>query len=90
MIVEYIFLWTSLALIICIVIASIRLVAGPTPPDRAVALDTINTLVVASMLSLGVAYFEPLFIDIAIVYALLSFISTLYIARIIEEKEVAK
>ena len=83
--VEEAFLWVSLALIIYIIIASIRLVAGPTPPDRAVALDTINTLVVASMLSLGVAYQEVLFIDIAIVYALLSFISTLYIARTMEE-----
>ncbi len=85
--IEDIFFWASAVLIGYIVLASIRLVAGPTVPDRAVALDTINTLVVASMLSLGVAYQEVLYIDIAIVYALLSFISTLYIARIIEEKE---
>ncbi len=60
----------------------------PTTPDRAVALDTINTLVVAAMIALGVAYREVLFIDIAIVYALLSFITTLYIARYMENKAI--
>lgn len=68
-------------LIAFIAIACIRLVLGPTPPDRAVALDTINTLIVATMILLGVAYRQLIFIDVAIVYALLSFVSTLYIAR---------
>jgi len=46
-----------------------------------VAADAINTLTVAVMLLLGVVYKELIFIDVAIVYALLSFVSTLYIAK---------
>ncbi len=61
-----------------------RLAAGPTVADRAVALDTINTLVVASMVVLGVAFGQVILVDVAIVYALLSFIATLYIARYLE------
>lgn len=62
-------------------IAMIRLFAGPTAPDRVVALDAINTLTVAAMIVLGVAYQQIIFIDVAIVYALLSFVGTLYIAK---------
>ncbi|MGY4707365.1 monovalent cation/H+ antiporter complex subunit F [Candidatus Bipolaricaulota sp. J31] len=61
-----------------------RLAAGPTTADRAVALDTINTLVVATMVLLGAALGQVVLVDVAIVYALLSFIATLYIARHLE------
>lgn len=82
--IEELFLWITVFLGAYIILASIRLAAGPTAPDRVVALDTINTLVVAAMLALGIGYQQVLYIDIAIVYALLSFISTLYIAKFLE------
>ena len=63
--------------------AAVRLVLGPTAPDRAIALDTVNTLVIASMILLGVVFSEIIFVDVAIVYGLLSFVSTLYIAKYI-------
>ena len=62
----------------------LRLAAGPTTADRAVALDTINTLVGATMVLLGAAFGQVVLVDVAIVYALLSFIATLYIARYLE------
>ncbi|MDD3573495.1 cation:proton antiporter [Methanospirillum sp.] len=61
--------------------AMIRLILGPTNPDRVVAVDTINTLTVAVLILLSVLYEQFIFIDVAIVYALLSFVSTLYIAK---------
>jgi multicomponent Na+:H+ antiporter subunit F len=64
-----------------ILLTFIRLLAGPTAPDRVIALDAINTLTVASMIVLSVAYQQIVFIDVAIVYALLSFVGTLYIAK---------
>ncbi|MGM0404832.1 MAG: monovalent cation/H+ antiporter complex subunit F [Thermoplasmatota archaeon] len=72
------------AFFIYILVSTVRIFLGPTAPDRAVALDTINTLVVASMVGLGAATWEILFIDIAIVYAVLSFITTLFIAKYLE------
>jgi len=59
----------------------IRLFLGPTQPDRLVGLDTLNTLVIVSMVVLGAAYKEAILIDVAIVYALLSFVTTLFIAK---------
>jgi multicomponent Na+:H+ antiporter subunit F len=64
-----------------IVLSTVRLVKGPTAPDRVVAMDAVNTLVVAGMIVLGIVYQQVIFVDVAIVYALLSFVGTLYIAR---------
>jgi len=74
---------TVLCLTVLMVFAAVRLVLGPTAPDRVIALDTVNTLVIASMVILGVVYSEIIFVDVAIVYGLLSFVSTLYIAKYI-------
>ncbi|MFH1013298.1 MAG: cation:proton antiporter [Thermoplasmatota archaeon] len=73
-----------LVLFIGIVMAGIRIVKGPTAPDRVVGLDTINTIIIVAMVIFGAAYQEVIFIDVAIVYALLSFISTLFIAKYLE------
>ena len=76
---------TAIALLIFLIVALIRLILGPTIPDRLVALDTINTFVVVIIIVLGAAFKEVILIDVAIVYALLSFITTLFIAKYIEK-----
>ena len=78
------FMLTLMLLIISIVVALVRVVFGPTVPDRVVGLDTINTIVIASMVIFGAASKEVIYIDVAIVYALLSFVSTLFIAKYLE------
>lgn len=78
------FFAAGLALLIFMVVAVVRIGLGPTVADRLVGLDTINTLVVASMIILGAAYDQIIYIDVAIVYALLSFVGTLYISKYIE------
>ncbi|MDD4362755.1 MAG: cation:proton antiporter [Atribacterota bacterium] len=81
-----IFLLSGSLLAFFIFISLIRIVLGPTVPDRAVALDTINTLVIAAMILFGAAFEEIIYIDVAIVYALLSYITTLYIAKYLERR----
>ncbi|MCD4814034.1 cation:proton antiporter [bacterium] len=75
--------WNIGVLILSILIfgAAFRLMLGPTAPDRVVALDAINTLVVAILIMLSAVYRQTIFVDVAIVYALLSFVGTLFIAR---------
>lgn len=70
-----------LVMVSLMLLAMVRLFLGPTSADRVVALDAINTLVVASMIVLAVVFRQILFVDVAIVYALLSFIGTLFIAK---------
>ena len=71
-------------LFLSIVISIIRVIIGPTAPDRVVGLDTINTIVISSMVIFGAINNDIIYIDVAIVYALLSFISTLFIAKYLE------
>jgi len=66
------------------IMAMIRVIRGPTAPDRIVGLDTINTIVISGMVIFGAAFNEVIYIDVAIVYALLSFITTLFIAKYLE------
>ncbi len=78
------YLIVLIALSLSIIMAMIRVIKGPTAPDRVVGLDTINTIVISSMVIFGAAFQEVIYIDVAIVYALLSFISTLFIAKYLE------
>ena len=78
------FLIVVVLLLICILVAMVRVLLGPTAPDRVVGLDTINTLVIAAMILFGAAMEEIIYIDVAIVYALLSFVTTLFIAKYLE------
>ena len=84
---DFEYLVVLLALLLCVIMAMIRVIRGPTAPDRIVGLDTINTIVIVSMVIFGAAFNEVIYIDVAIVYALLSFISTLFIAKYLEGGE---
>ena len=75
------------ALFLSVLMAIIRVIKGHTAPDRIVGLDTINTIVIVSMVIFGLAVKSVIYIDVAIVYAFLSFISTLFIAKYLEGGE---
>jgi multicomponent Na+:H+ antiporter subunit F len=74
----------AIALAVCIIICVVRIFMGPGAPTRLVAFDTTNTLVVASLVIVGMMFNHVIFIDVAIVYALLSFVMTLYVAKYIQ------
>ncbi len=76
------------ALIICslVLFMVIRIAFSKNVPERIVVLDTINTMVIALMIVLGAYTRKALYIDIGIVYGIISFIGTLYIARYLREE----
>lgn len=84
------FMWIAVILTLLIFVCLIRVILGPTIPDRVVALDATNTLVAAILVMLGVAFKETIYIDVAIVYVLLSFVSTLYFAKHLPRREISK
>ena len=85
--IEPIFLVVLGLLILSITLCIIRVLIGPTAPDRVVGLYTINTLVIASMIVFGIATSSVIYIDVAIAYTLLSYVSTLFIAKYLEGGE---
>lgn len=71
-------------LAVLMLLAMLRIAVGPTSADRVVGLDAINTLMVAGMVLLAAIFKQVLFVDVAIVYALLSYVGSLYLARYIQ------
>lgn len=75
----------SVALLVIAVLIGVmiyRSVKGPLITDRILAVNMINTMVIASFLILGAMLDEPYLIDVAIIYALISFVSTLIFASV--------
>jgi multicomponent Na+:H+ antiporter subunit F len=73
-------------LTIAVILAFVRLVRGPTLPDRVVALDLIATLMIGIIAVYAIAIKEPVFLDLTLVLALLSFLGTIAFARYIERR----
>jgi multicomponent Na+:H+ antiporter subunit F len=73
-----------IAMAVCAIIVMVRAFIGPGAPTRLVAFDTVNTLVVASLVIAAMMFNHVIFVDVAIVYALLSFAMTLYVAKYIQ------
>jgi multicomponent Na+:H+ antiporter subunit F len=73
-------------LIVAMFLAFIRLVRGPSLPDRVVALDLI-TIVAAAILAVDtIATGHAVFLDAAIVLALIAFLGTVAFARYLERR----
>lgn len=60
-----------------------RLLRGPSLPDRVVALDLIGSLVVAFICTYAIGTDQPVYLDVAIVLALIAFLSTVAFSRYI-------
>ncbi|PSP66137.1 pH regulation protein F [Halobacteriales archaeon QS_1_69_70] len=68
--------------------ASYRVIQGPTTPDRVVGLDTIGTNVVAIAVLFAIETGRGLFVDVALVLAIIGFISTIAVARYVTEGDI--
>jgi multicomponent Na+:H+ antiporter subunit F len=67
-------------------ISLIRVVLGPTLPDRVVAVDLIGVSAVCLMVVSAADSKEPAFLDAAVVISLLGFLGTVAYARYIERR----
>jgi len=70
----------GLGVILCL----LRMLQGPTAPDRAVAVDTSATVTTALLVLLGFTFKRYVYLDVSLVYAVLTFIGSVAIARYLE------
>ena len=75
---------TTLAL--AAVLAFIRLVRGPTLPDRVIAIDLMGVLIVCLLVVVAASTAQQAFLDVAMVIALISFVGTVAYARYVERE----
>jgi multicomponent Na+:H+ antiporter subunit F len=68
-------------------LALLRVFLGPTLPDRVVALDLMATLAVGFIGIYAVTAGQTIYIDVAIVLALIAFLGTVAFAYLIGKRE---
>ena len=62
-----------------------RLVKGPTVVDRVIALDLLTLITIALIVMIALVTSRFIYVDVALVYGLLSFLSVLAVARYLEK-----
>ena len=71
----------TIAILVVMIMAIIRAIMGPTIYDRVLAVNMFGTKTVLLLSLLGFVMGRPEFLDIAIVYALINFISVIGVLR---------
>ena len=69
------------------IMSLIRMVIGPEPEDRMIGLNLTASQVLAILVLAAVKLDRAIFLDVALVYAILGFIGMLAIARSLWRKE---
>jgi|LGVD01.1.fsa_nt_gb multicomponent Na+:H+ antiporter subunit F len=80
---------TVLAIVLLLIGASlilglVRFIKGPSAADRTVALDNMSISVTAVFVLLAFVFERYIYIDVALIYAVLGFIGIIVVARYLE------
>ncbi|ASS90387.1 MULTISPECIES: Na(+)/H(+) antiporter subunit F1 [Aeribacillus] len=82
-------IWISLALIASSsFLLMIRLIKGPSVPDRAISLDAIGINLVGITAIMSIVLDTSAFLDIILLIGILAFIGTVSIAKFLEKGEI--
>jgi len=75
----------AILVMLMIFLSLIRALIGPTAPDRVAAINIIGTKTVVIITLIARIYEQIYFLDVAMVYALMSFITTIGVAKYLEK-----
>ncbi len=76
------FITATVAIIIVMLLVLLRAALGPTVFDRILAINTFGTVTVLLIALFGFLTGRPDFMDIALLYALINFISTIAVLKL--------
>lgn len=65
----------------------LRVIFGPSPADRIIAVDILGILIIGLLALMGTFYDESFLLDIGLIWALLSFVASLAFAKILEGRQ---
>jgi multicomponent Na+:H+ antiporter subunit F len=71
----------AVAVLATLVLALVRAVLGPTVFDRVLAGNTVGTLAVLLLATIGFVVERPEFLDLAIVYGVLNVVGTIAVLK---------
>jgi len=77
-----VFIAATIAILVVMLIILLRAALGPTVFDRILAINTFGTATVLLIALFGFLTGRPDFMDIALLYALINFISTIAVLKL--------
>ena len=69
---------------ISLILGLIRLLLGPTAPDRVISADTLSVTATAGLTGVAAFLGSSLYLDVALVYAAIAFVGVVAISRVID------
>lgn len=69
---------------LALLLGFVRLLIGPTAPDRVVSADTLSVIVTAGLVVVAAWLGNAIYLDVALVYGALAFVGIVAFARAIE------
>ncbi|MBX3469893.1 MAG: pH regulation protein F [Planctomycetes bacterium] len=78
------FVAAGVALVVAMMLFLARALLGPTVYDRILAMNSLGTKTVLLLALLVFIHDRPEFVDIALVYALVNFVATLALLKLVE------
>jgi len=80
-----VFIWAAALLAgTAFLLALFRFVKGPTSADRVVAFDVMTIVAITGIVLTALVEGRAVYLDVALIYALLSFLGVIVIARYLE------
>ncbi|MGE5400183.1 MAG: monovalent cation/H+ antiporter complex subunit F [Ignavibacteriales bacterium] len=64
-----------------------RVIFGPTSADRIISVDIFGVLTIGILALVGLYYKESFFMDIGLIWALMSFVASIAYAKILEGRQ---
>ena len=83
MILQLLLPWLGGAFVMAMLLNLWRLLVGPGLPDRILALDTLYINALALLVLLGIALDTTLYFEVALLIALLGFVSTVVLSKFV-------
>jgi len=78
----------SIALLSCTIFFCLyRAILGPTTADRIIGINVVGTKAVTALVFLGAIFNKTSFLDIALLYAMLVYVTTVTFVKYLEHRE---
>lgn len=82
--------WIAGAFVLAMLLSAWRLFAGPGLPDRILALDTLSVNALALLVLLGIWLDTQLYFEVALLIALLGFVSTVVLSKFVVRGDIVE
>ena len=75
---------------LAMLLATWRLLRGPTVPDRILALDTLSVTAIAELMLFGMYINSAVYFEAALVIAMLGFCSTVVLSKFVLRRDIVE